>query len=174
MSALGAKGRTLVFAALMGAAGLAVDQLVVKQELARAKSLSSRRAQLSVEATSYRARDEQIRSYAEGLGASDLTTAFAALRSSDPLSFLDRAVRKCGLTRHQLATRQTGMAGRLLKNDFFLHVSGSYFEITSFIRDMEQGTRLVVIDGFTLTPILSSQDVEAVINLSVYDPGEAP
>jgi hypothetical protein len=160
----------LGLAAALLLAGLAVDQGLTRSQLQTYKHLEGKR----LEQTQKLAEIQGARAEANGLaryyGSDDLDTAFRELHRIEPLTFLNQQIDAVGLRRQELGTDSVSKTGELRRTRLGLRVYGSYGKIVKFVRNLESGSRLVLIDEFLLQPVPDSGLLEVRLNISVFDP----
>jgi hypothetical protein len=100
-------------------------------------------------------------------------TGAAADSAADmnPIRWIGAAIEDSGLERCDLATRdEPSTVGRLAKESFSLRARGSYAHILDFVRRIESGRPLAVIEDLTIEPDDETQLLDARISMSIYRP----
>jgi len=134
------------------------------------QALAVEQARVSTEIGRTSARDIEHRELAERLGVDELGDLVTTTPPEDPLSYLGATLDRSRLTRLELTTMGTSSSGRLQRTRFTLRVLGSYGQILDFVRDLEEGPRLVTVDALTIETMLEQTALEGRLTLSIHDP----
>lgn len=160
--ALGAVALLLVFAVVM-------DMAVTSPRIARKHRLEGERDQLRQQLGQTLAAKFRNVDAARALNAPDLDTAIAAPRE-DAVSYLGRLLDDSGLTRLNLVTVDAEEGERLVSTRFNVRTAGRYDEMVEFVRSLESGSRLAVVDELVLAAVQFGDEIEGRFQVTIHDP----
>ena len=90
--------------------------------------------------------------------------------STDPAAFLGEKVEESKLTRLELRATDNSETSTMRRTQFFLRLLGKFGPTIEFVRSLEQGSRLIIVDAIRIEPQVGSSSLETRLNLSIYDP----
>lgn len=90
--------------------------------------------------------------------------------ATDPAAFLGEKVEESKLTRLEMRATENSESSTMRRTQFFLRLLGKFGPTTEFVRSLEQGSRLIIVDAIKIEPQVGSTSLETRLNLSVYDP----
>jgi hypothetical protein len=163
----------LVLGILAGAlllAGLVVDLGVTQPRARELRALNHRRAELFevVRQEAGRARESQM--LMRWMVADSLENRSSPDFPDGPISYVDGLLAQGDLTRLELSALKETTRNGLQRTQLQVRVIGGYAQILDFMRRIEQGRRLVVIDAFSVEATENSRTLEARFSVSIYDP----
>jgi len=159
--------RLLLISVLVVVGGLTLDVLFLGPKTKELRRLETQRSQLigQVAETKTSARiNQRLTQY---LAGNNLRADAQSV--SDPTSFLGSMIEGSNLVRLELKAVETVESTNLIQSRFFLRVKGDFNPTLDFVRKLEQGTRLAVIDEIKISPARDQVGLETSINLSIYD-----
>ena len=163
-------GSVLVLSAGLLAVGLSIDLLWTQPRAQDLETLERRRSEALTALSAVEHRTEEADQLAAYLGVDDLGDGLVSAHANDPLTYLTDSIKEAGLRRHELSTETAVKTSNVIRHRFFVHVQGSYPQIVKFTRTLEQAPRLAALDALVLAPVLGSNQVEARLNISIFDP----
>ena len=162
-------GFMLSIAAIVSAGALLLDLALVRPGIASFEDLNTRRKALMVQADALLDREQESRDLARLLKMDSLSE-LGAETPGDPVSFLGACLDKARLLRLELKTDGADFAGDLKRTRMSVRAKGRYQDIVSFVRILETAPRVVVIDQMNISRPPAAMDLEARLNLTIYDP----
>jgi len=160
--------RLAMIAAMIIVSGLALDLFFVGPRTRALRKLEMRRSQLVDDVTEVQNSDiknQKLLQYLEQRGLR-LTEG----QAQDPTAYLGELIEEHRLLRLELKALETIESTNLVEHRFFVKVSGDFEATLDFVRTIEQATRLAVIDEIKITLATDRKNLEARLNLSIYDP----
>lgn len=163
----------LVLGILAGAlllVGLVVDLGITQPRARELRALNQRRAELfeAVRQEADRGRESQM--LMSWMVADSLEKRTSSDLTEGPISYVDGLLAQGDLTRLELSTLEETTRNGLQRTQLVVRVIGGYAQILDFMRGIEQGRRLVVIDAFSVEATESPRSLEARLSVSIYDP----
>ena len=163
----------LVLGLLAGAlllVGLVVDLGITQPRARELRALNQRRAELfeAVREEAGRGRESQM--LMRWMVADSLENRSSLDLPEGPVSYVDGLLAQGDLTRLELSALEETTRNGLQRTQLLVRVIGGYAQILNFMRHIEQGRRLVVIDAFSVEATENSRTLEARFSVSIYDP----
>jgi len=160
----------LALAAVLLAVGLTVDIGFIQPQLRQLRQLSLQRDQLLIQIGQGMDRSRNSQTLTRLLNVSELSLLLPAETDPDPLTYLGELLNESRLTRLELTHAGRTVTDQLLRTQFMLRVTGSYDRTLNFVRAIERGPRLAVVDAFSIEAIKESQMLESRLQVSIYEP----
>lgn len=159
----------LAAAGLLLAIGLVVEIFFARPRLQEIRALTGECAGLQAQLQDQLRLDGRSSQLAVHFGMPDLGTLAQPPRS-DAVAYLGQTLDRSGLRRQDMTSSGGEDFGRLRRSDFVVSAHGDYAQFQTFVRELEAGQRLAVIDALSIRPLLESRQLEGRFNISVYDP----
>jgi len=160
----------LALAAVLLGLGVVIDLGFTQPRIREIEQLQGRRSELLGQFAQQVATEREGADLAEILAIEDLSGAALTGSTVDPLTYVGGLIEVAGLRRLALTHEERRKTVRLTRTRLMLRVEGSYRQILSFVRALEQGARLIIVDTFSIEPAADSQRMEARMSISVFDP----
>lgn len=148
--------------------GWLIEAALITPRLKELDRLTQQRGQiLQRQAVSFQQERQEARC-ARLLGAETLEAARAAYPRGDPLSLIAEAIARSRLERVEIITRDSRPAGPLQSTDLVVRVRGPFARILGLVQDLERGPALARISSIVINPHPESQELDAVVGMSIY------
>jgi hypothetical protein len=157
-------------AGLLFACGLAVDRLGIGPTLGQTRDLERQRQAALSRLGSQAEAEAEFEVLASGLGLPDLQGIRNRNGGLDAVVYIGGRVGEAGLRQVELTTDEVEDTGALRQTRFTLRVEGRYADVVDLVRNLEQGPRLLTVDGLQIEVAEGGGPLECRLALSVYDP----
>jgi Tfp pilus assembly protein PilO len=149
---------------------VAVDFAGLRPAAARIRRLEAQRAELAARVVTQSEQQRETEFLARELGSSGSTPGVQVEPVADPMTIVDGFIARRGLECTELASKPVDESGQVVRARLNTVVRGSFAQILGFVRDLEQGPRVITIDALWLEAIPGTARLEGRLSLSVYGP----
>ena len=172
IKSIGSRRVVMTFGAmlLLLAAGVFIDLALLKPQLAEVRRLEAERTSLLSRIDELAASSQEGHTMARALGRENLAGLMDEGMQQEAVSYIGQVLGNTRLNRLELTTTKTKEAGKFRQTQVSLRVLGRFSQILNFVKALEEGHRLISVDGLVIEEILGTRDLEGRLSLSVYDP----
>lgn len=157
-------------ALLLFAAGIGIDRAWIRPVLARSHALEQQRDELQARLGARVEVAAETDVLADVLGVADLDQLASGPEAEDPLVFLNRVIGASGLRQVEVVAEDVIETIRLRESGFTLTVQGSHAGMLRLVRDLEDATRTVRVNGVMMGMAPDTGVIECRLQLSIFDP----
>lgn len=172
INSVGSRRVQIIFGAalLLLLAGVGIDMVLVRPRLDEIRGLEARRASLLARIDELAATSKESHTLARALGRDELAGLPDLGRDKEAVAYIGQVLGGTKLNRLELTTTATGETGGFRRTQISLRVLGRYNHILDFVKALEEGQRLISVDGLVVEEVLGTKNLEGRLSLSVYDP----
>ena len=166
----GGRRAEAALAVLLIVAALALDSFWVRPASRRLERLSARRTEVQALVADLGTRSEALGGGPDTVDVAPDPGAMTGLDDRRPVRILESAQRGGGLLQRELRLLEHRDRGSIRETSYYLEAHGEYRDVFAFLKKMETGTGLAVVDRFRMVTASGDPGVTLFLWATVLTP----